>query len=100
MKHSIKFIFSSFIIAILLQACTSTPLQSSRLNSAEDDILQAEQALSASKVKIAENYLGTAAAYLATVEDYKNRLSSNEKKKYQGLRQREVNISRMIQSQK
>ena len=94
-KNIVKNHLSSLFIAIILlflTACSSTALQSKRLNTAEDFIIQAEQALSRSpsntQIRIADENLGTAHAYLATIYDQRKFLSKHELKRYQTLKQR------------
>ncbi len=99
MTSSVKSLFVSLFIAIILQGC-STPLQSSRLNTAEDNIIQAERALASSQIRAAESFHGTAMAYLATLADFKKFMTINEEKRFQALNQREKRLSQAIRSRK
>ncbi len=100
MKHTIKLLFILLSLSLFLQACSSTPLQRSRLNEAEDHLVSSEQALAASKISAAESYLGTATAYLATLQDFKKSLSLSEEKKLEVLLQREKRLSQAIKIRK
>jgi hypothetical protein len=84
-----------------LSACSSSSsLQSNRLDTAEEHILEAEQALANSAgsagIKIADDNLGTANAYLATLNDHKKYLTENELKRYQALKQRSDGLLKRI----
>ncbi len=99
MKRLIKPLLVSFFI-VVLSACSSTPLQRSRLDAAEINIMQAEQILSQSsslKAMIAaDEKLGAARSYLATVLDNKTYLNKAELQKYAALKQRLNSVYRRI----
>ena len=101
MKTLSSLLFLYTFIVFQLSSCSSTPLQSIRLEAAEIHIMQAEQALANSsgnetEIRIADENLGTATAYLATLNDQKKYLSENEMKQYQALKQRAENLSKRI----
>lgn len=83
-----------------LMACSSIPLQSKRLDSAEDHIIQAEQALAGSssnvQIRIADENLGTASAYLDTLKDQKKFMTEPETQRYQSLKQRAEMLLKQI----
>jgi type III secretory pathway lipoprotein EscJ len=89
-----KFIRSFLVLffLVLLSACSSTPLQSSRLDKAETNITQAEQILTQSSdvnaMKTADEKLGVARSYLATVLDNKKYLNKTQLQKYEALKRR------------
>ena len=60
----------------------------SRMDTAETYIAQAEQALENGHVMIADDKLGVATAYLATVADHKKFLSKAELSRYKQLKSR------------
>lgn len=72
------------------------PLQSSRLDTAEGYIIQTEQALARKQIRIAEDNLGTANAYLLTLRDFKKSLTINEIKRYELLKQRADGLGKQI----
>ena len=85
MKSIVKNLLSSVTIVSLLAGCSSTPLQSTRLNKAESYMIQAEQALSstqAGRMNVAINNIGISKAYLATTKDNLKFLTNTEKKRY------------------
>jgi len=86
-----------FLISMLmlLTACGGS-LQNGRMDSAEGHIIQAERALASSNTKVATDNLGTAKAYLSTVNDFKKRLSIHELRRFDALKKREANIERTI----
>jgi hypothetical protein len=101
MKTLSSSLFLYIFIVFQLTSCSSTPLQSKRLEAAEAHIMQAEQALANSsdddsEVRVADENLGTATAYLATINDQKKYLSENEMKQFQALKQRAKDLSRRI----
>ena len=101
MKTLSSSLFLYIFIVFQLTSCSSTPLQSKRLEAAETHIMQAEQALANSsdddiEVRVADENLGTATAYLATINDQKKYLSENEMKQFQALKQRAKDLSRRI----
>jgi len=89
MSNSIKLFIINVIGILIISACSSTPLQTTRLNKAETYIIQAEQALAANRINIAVNDMGTAKAYLDTLKDNLKFLSKTEVKRYNELRARE-----------
>ena len=89
MKHSLKNIVLAMTAATVVTACTSGPLQSTRMSKAEGYMTQAEQALatnSPNKMKVAESNIGTAKAYIHTVRDNIKHLSKAEKIRYNSLK--------------
>lgn len=72
------------------------PLQSGRLDTAESHIIQAEHALQRKQIRIADENLGTASAYLLTLRDNKKALTKNELKRYQALKQRSEGLMKQI----
>ncbi len=92
--HNIK---KSLLISLLmlLTACGGS-LQSGRMDSAEGHIIQAERALTASNARVATDNLGTAKAFLATVNDFKKSLNIHELRRYEALKKREASIERTI----
>jgi len=87
----------SFLIPLLmlLTACGGS-LQSGRMDSAEGYIIQAERALTASNAMVATDNLGTAKAYLSTVNDFKKSLNIHEQRRFEALKKRETKIERTI----
>jgi len=96
MHRTTKLLIINFIGVLLISGCSSTPLQSQRLNKAETYIIQAEQALTANKRKLAINDMGTAKAYLDTLKDNLKFLSKSEVKRYHKLRSREKNTAAKV----
>ncbi len=100
MKNFIRSVFVSIFILFQFSACSTSSLQSNRLDTAEEHILQAEQALANSSgslgIRIADENLGTANAYLATLHDHKKYLTENELKRYQALKQRTDGLLKRI----
>lgn len=92
--HKIK---KSLLISllILLTACGGS-LQSGRMDSAEGHIIQAERALNASNAVVANDNLGTAKAYLSTVNDFKKSLNIHEQRRFEALKKRETKIEKTI----
>ena len=92
MNTSIKSFLLNISIITLLSACSTSSLQTKRLDTAENLIIQAEQTLSSPsgqkyKQQINED-LGTANAYLATLNDYKKSLNKAEIERYKALKRR------------
>lgn len=91
MNNAINAFLLSFSLALLV-ACSSTPLQTSRLDTAESEIIQAEQILARSSgirgMKAADDKLGAASSYLATVLDNKKYLNKNQLQRYAALKRR------------
>ena len=85
---------------LAITGCATSNLQGSRLDAAEEHLIQAERASASNKVTLADNNLGVATAYLATLKDNKKRLTESQKKRYQTLLQREKNLARKIQAMK
>jgi hypothetical protein len=100
MNQTIRTFFVALSISISLAACSSTSLQGKRLDTAEANLLQAEQALAASNIPAADNSLGTASAYLATLKDYKKFLNKNEFRRFQLLQERAEGLTRTINTLK
>ncbi len=97
MNHFIKPFLVSFFIVILLSACSTTSLQSARMDKAEQQTILAEQALRQkdhNSAVVAKETAGTANAYLATVRDYIKFLTPAEKERLTSLQQR---VDRVIQ---
>jgi len=92
--HNIK---RSFLISLLmlLTACGGS-LQGGRMDNAEGHIIQAERAITASNARVATDNLGTAKAFLATVNDFKKSLNIHELRRFEALKKREANIERTI----
>lgn len=91
MNHFIKPFLVSFLIVILLSACSTTSLQSARMDEAEQQTILAEQALRQkdhNSAVVAKETAGTANAYLATVRDYIKFLTPAEKARLTSLQQR------------
>jgi len=100
MNNVTRLFFLSSLIILQLSGCSSSPLQSNRLDTAESFIAQAEQALNGSplnnQIRIANENIGTANAYLLTLHDNKRRLSVNEQKRYLSLKLRADNLKKRI----
>lgn len=101
-NSSIRSFFILAFTIISLSACT--PLQSRRLDTAEDYIVEAEQILAGpphhDQVKVADDTIGSAKAYLLTLKDFKKRLNSHELKRYKVLQQRANGVTNRIKSMK
>jgi hypothetical protein len=99
-SHIIKLFFVISFLSILLSACSSIPLQTKRMDLAEDLIVEAEQALASKPknppVRFAIENIGTANAYLATVNDNKKFLTGYELKRYELLKHRADGIMTRI----
>ena len=92
-----KSLLITLFIAIQLSSCSTSNLQSGRLDSAESYILQAEQRLSTGGNKrVAAENIGTAKAYLGTLRDHKKYLTKGELARYQTLLQRSNKLSKRI----
>ncbi len=88
MKTRVNNLLLLITFVSFLTGCSSTPLQSTRLNKAETYMIQAEQALSstqADRKNIAINNIGISQAYLATIKDNLKFLTKVEKKRYYAL---------------
>ncbi len=96
MRRAIKLIISNVVGVFLISGCSSTPLQSTRLNKAEAFMTQAEQAIEAQKMNIAQNNMGTAKAYLDTLKDNLKFLSKAEVKRFNSLKVKAKVISSRI----
>ena len=102
MKKPITPIFISLITSVIFQlsACSTTSLQSNRLDSAESYIVRAEKIIANSPRKaeknLAEENLGTATAYLETLRDNRKFLTKDEHKRRQELKQRADKLSKLI----
>ncbi|MCF6189555.1 MAG: hypothetical protein L3J51_03665 [Cocleimonas sp.] len=92
--HNIK---KSFLISMfmLLTACGGS-LQAGRMDNAEGHFILAERAISASNVRVANDSLGTAKAFLATVNDFKKSLNIHELRRFEALKKREAKVERTI----
>ncbi len=90
MIRTITLLSIKVVTALMITGCSTTPLQSTRLNKAETYIIQAEQAYTNSRTIIAKNNIGTAKAYLDTLKDNLKFLSKSEIKRYNTLRAREA----------
>ena len=101
MKNTTKRITGALSVLVLLAGCSSTTLHTKRLNIAEDQINYAEQVLSQSpsseQIKMVSDELGTATAYLATVEDFKKFLSNEELRRHKALLHRANTLLGRIQ---
>ncbi len=95
MDSLIKLFFISSLF-LLLNACSTTNLQTIRMDRAEQQIILAEQALAQSNNEVASDNIGSATAYLATVSDFINFLSSKEKIRLKSLKQKTAKINGMI----
>jgi len=96
MHRTYKLLAVNLVMSILILGCSSTPLQSQRLNKAETYIIQAEQALTANRKQLATQDMGTAKAYLDTLKDNLKFLTKTEVKRYHNLRAREKNTSAKV----
>ena len=96
MTRTIKFIIINIIGALVISGCSTTPLQSKRLNKSETFMIQAEQAISSNKLKLAKANIGTAKAYLDTLKDNLKFLTKAEVKRYHRLRAKEKLISKTL----
>ncbi len=89
MNTSIKTVLLSLCL-LLLGACSSVPLQTSRLNDAESNIREAEHILARSSstaaMRAADERLGVARSYIATVFDNKKYLSKSQLQRYHALK--------------
>ena len=93
---SLKKLFCISFLFLLLSACSTTNLQTIRMDKSEQQIIIAEQALSQSDNEVAIDNIGSASAYLATVTDFINFLSNKEKIRLKNLKQKADKINRMI----
>ncbi len=92
MQRTIKLFIINLVGVLLISGCSTTPLQTTRLDKAETYMMQAEQAITANRMKLATNNMGTAKAYLDTLKDNLKFLSKNEVKRYHLLRGRAKGI--------
>jgi len=86
-----SYLFRLFIISsifFVLSACSTSNLQSTRMDKAEEQIVLAEQALNQSNKSVASQSIGTASAYLATVTDFINSLNDRDKGRLKRLKQK------------
>ena len=101
MKRNTTYFFLSILITLLLSGCSTAALQTSRLDTAEEYIVQAEQAIGSSpnqtQIIYATESLGTANAYLATLKDNKKHLSKQELERFKALKLRAKNLQNRIQ---
>ena len=89
MKFTLNNIPLLMTTILLLSACSTSPLQSTRLNKAETYMIQAEHALlskQTNNMKVAENNIGIANAYLATIKDNVKFLSKSELNRFETLK--------------
>ncbi len=91
-----KSLLLSLALVIQLTGCSTSGLQSGRLDSVETYLSQAEQSFSANRKMDAVNNLGTAKAYLGTLRDYKKFLSKEELQRYQALNRRATELTKRI----
>lgn len=100
MSYKIKKNLSAFLVTVLFSSCSTVTVQSDRLDSVENYIMQAEQILSSSNgqegKRMAENNLGHAKAYLSTLRDNKKSLSKEELARYNTLTQHEEKVSNSL----
>jgi len=96
----LKKFFVFTLICVYLTGCSGTRIQTSRLNSVEDLVYDAESAL---KSKSNPNYkqyatesLGSASAYLLTLKDFKKSMNMEELKRYNYLLQRVSTLQKSI----
>jgi len=89
MHNTIKLIIVKFFVVFIIAGCSTTALQSTRLNKAETYLIQAEQALVTNRISLAKNNIGTAKAYLDTLKDNLKFLTKAEVKLYHKLRVKE-----------
>ncbi|WP_299879591.1 hypothetical protein [uncultured Cocleimonas sp.] len=95
-----KILFTTVLTTTLLVGCSNAPVQTSRLNSVEDLILDAERVLSnnagPNPIQYAKQNLDTAGAYLLTLRDNKKVLSDIQLKRYNSLTQRISTLRKQI----
>ena len=94
MKLQFRTSFLTAIFSVAMIGCSSGPLQSGRLDNAEEYILRAQEQIN--QPILANETLGTANAFLATVKDNKFRLSQAEKTRYELLLKKSKVVSRKI----
>ena len=96
MNRFIRAFLPSVFFLFILSGCSSPSLQMSRMDEAEAYITQAEMALKNAQVMIADDKLGVATAYLATVADHKKFLTKAELGRYEQLKFRADRLSKRI----
>ena len=96
--------FNTYLITttvlMMLTACSTSSVQTKRLNTVEELILQTEHDLtnssgSSNKIK-AQEKLGTAKAYLATLKDYQKSLTTKELARYKDLTKKSEELSKQV----
>ena len=97
MKHY-KILLVILTILTLLTGCSTSSVQSKRLDTAEELIIQTERDLTSTigdtnKLK-AQEKLGTANAYLATLKDYQKSLTKEELERYKALTKKSDALSK------
>ena len=96
MHRKLKVSIITIAALLLITACSTQKLQTTRLDKAETYIIQAEQALTIQKMRIATNNMGTANAYLDTLKDNLKFLKKPEVKRYHLLRARAKKLASRI----
>ena len=94
MNSQIRIGFLAVVFSLTLVACSSGPLQSGRLDNAEEYIMRAQTQMD--QPIFANETLGTATAFLATVKDNKFRLTKEELARYESLLKQSNDLSRQI----
>jgi len=89
-----KKLSSALLISLLLLTACSASLQTRRMDTAEDHIVQAEQAAKNNNSSAVTENVGSAKAYFATINDNRSQLTINEQKRLSKLKQRAANVSR------
>ncbi len=96
LRKSLITVCLTFFI-IVLQACSGTPLQTKRLNEAENHIVLAEQSISNPRnINYTQENIGSAKAFLATVNDFKKFLSKVELSRLNALNTRLNSLEKRV----
>jgi len=95
-----KILFTTVLTTTLLVGCSNAPVQTNRLNTVEDLLLDAERMLSRNSGPNSKQYakqnLDTAGAYLLTLRDNKKVLSDTQLKRYNSLSQRVSTLRKQL----
>ena len=91
MKLRLRTSILATVFSMAIVGCSSGPLQSGRLDNAEEHITRAQA--QANQPILANETLGTATAFLATVKDNKFRLTEQELARYEMLLKRSKMVS-------
>ena len=87
-----KILLTTLLTTTVITGCSTAPVQTDRLNTVEDLLLDAERVLSNKSVSNPNQYakenLGSASAYLLTLRDNKKVLSDSQLKRYNSLTKR------------